>query len=269
MPNIVYALSNPAMPGLVKIGMTDRDHVQQRMHELFTTGVPFPFECVIAKEIEDHEAGHVENALHTAFRPYRANESREFFQIDPEQVEVLLQVIRGNDVTPRVSRELAAVSSEDSEAAAEFKKRQAKTNEEEFLASFFGNGRAVYESVLALGKRQGMLVNWGVSGFSLNVVWDGVRVVVCYGHPPFAYYGRMYTDFAIATRKANVPQEEIEALRRKGLDTGLFVPVGKRNDISCHTDRTLDESQVAAITGWLWDMVELVRKYANSKQDER
>ena len=65
MPNIVYVLTNPAMPGLVKIGMTDKDDVQQRMNQLFSTGVPFPFECVIAREIDDHNAGDVENALHS------------------------------------------------------------------------------------------------------------------------------------------------------------------------------------------------------------
>ena len=56
MPNIVYVLTNPAMPGLVKIGMTDRDDVQRRMRDLYSTGVPLPFECVIAREIEDREA---------------------------------------------------------------------------------------------------------------------------------------------------------------------------------------------------------------------
>ena len=45
MVNIVYVLTNPAMPGLVKIGMTDRDDVQRRMSDLYTTGVPLPFEC--------------------------------------------------------------------------------------------------------------------------------------------------------------------------------------------------------------------------------
>ena len=43
MPNIVYVLTNQAMPGIVKIGMTERDDVQRRMNELYSTGVPLPF----------------------------------------------------------------------------------------------------------------------------------------------------------------------------------------------------------------------------------
>ena len=41
---IVYALINEAMPGLVKIGMTSRLEITQRMKELYnSTGVPLPF----------------------------------------------------------------------------------------------------------------------------------------------------------------------------------------------------------------------------------
>ena len=67
MPNIVYVLTNAAMPGMVTIGMTDRPDVQRRMGELYSTGVPLPFECVIARQIEDREAGDIENALHIAW----------------------------------------------------------------------------------------------------------------------------------------------------------------------------------------------------------
>ena len=73
MSNIVYVLTNPAMPGIVKIGMTDNPDVQLRMGQLYTTGVPLPFDCVIAREIADREAGEIESALHTAFGPNRIN----------------------------------------------------------------------------------------------------------------------------------------------------------------------------------------------------
>ena len=37
---IVYLLTNPVMPGLVKIGMTTQEGIDKRMKELYTTGVP-------------------------------------------------------------------------------------------------------------------------------------------------------------------------------------------------------------------------------------
>jgi len=44
---LVYVLTNPAMPRLVKIGQTT-DKITSRMNELNTTGVPLPFECLFA-----------------------------------------------------------------------------------------------------------------------------------------------------------------------------------------------------------------------------
>ena len=184
MPNIVYALTNPAMPGFVKIGMTDRPDVQRRMADLYTTGVPLPFDCIIAREIDGREAAEIERALHTAFGPNRINPSREFFQVEPEQVEVLLRVMPGLDVTPQDAGQSTDLLPDDREASKEFKKRQSQTNEIEFIESLNDNGRKVYERVLALGKREGMRIKWGLKGFSLNAVSKGLWVVVCYGFPP-------------------------------------------------------------------------------------
>ena len=106
MSVIVYALTNPAMPGLVKIGKTSRDDPQARMKELYnSSGVPLPFECVIAVEVEADPDGGLEKAIHAAFAPYRLNPSREFFQIEPLQVEALLKAWPGKDVTPQVNKE--------------------------------------------------------------------------------------------------------------------------------------------------------------------
>ena len=140
MPNIVYVLTNPAMPGIVKIGMTDGPDVLQRMGALYTTGLPFPFDCVIAREIEDRKAAEIERALHAAFEPYRVNPSREFFQVEPEQVEVLLRVMPGRDVTPQDTDRSAELQNDDREASSEFKRRQSQTNELEFIESLNENG---------------------------------------------------------------------------------------------------------------------------------
>ena len=75
---IVYILSNEAMPGLIKIGLTKRDGLEARLNELYSTGVPLPFTCEYACRVKDCKA--VENALHTAFTKDRINPAREFFR---------------------------------------------------------------------------------------------------------------------------------------------------------------------------------------------
>jgi hypothetical protein len=49
---IVYILTNPVMPGLVKIGQTTNE-ISNRLNDLNTTGVPLPFECKFACEVDD------------------------------------------------------------------------------------------------------------------------------------------------------------------------------------------------------------------------
>lgn len=103
---IIYVLKNPAMPGLLKIGKTSQVDVTLRMNQLYTTGVPTPFECVYAVEVESHH--NVESALHVAFGPNRINPNREFFQIEEDQAVAILKVLGGTDVTPQINAELNA-----------------------------------------------------------------------------------------------------------------------------------------------------------------
>ena len=130
MSAIVYVLTNPAMPGLVKIGKTSRDDPQARMKELYKpSGVPLPFECVIAVEVEDDPDGGLEKAIHTAFAPYRLNPSREFFQIEPLQVEALLKAWPGKDVTPQVNKEAEEeLDDSDREAVKRYKRKGPNLN---------------------------------------------------------------------------------------------------------------------------------------------
>ena len=121
-PNeIIYVLSNPAMPGIVKIGKTTQAAVTSRMSQLYTTGVPVPFECIYAIEVED--CSKVETALHIAFGPSRINPNREFFKIDSEQAIAVLKLLGQNEVTPQVSAELNSnISEADKDSAKKLQK---------------------------------------------------------------------------------------------------------------------------------------------------
>ena len=98
--SVVYVLSNPAMPGLVKIGRTSQDDHLDRVSQLYTTGVPVPFEVEYACRVPNPV--DVESALHRAFAPQRINPRREFFEIEPDQAIAILRLLNVEDVTEEV-----------------------------------------------------------------------------------------------------------------------------------------------------------------------
>lgn len=119
MEGIVYVLTNPAMPGMVKIGKTTRG-VKARLDELYGTGVPLPFECAYAARVDDES--RVEQAFHRAFGPYRINPKREFFDIAPEQAIALLELMAAEDVTPAMQAEADQVDAEAKPSAERLKR---------------------------------------------------------------------------------------------------------------------------------------------------
>lgn len=114
---IVYLLTNTYMPGLVKIGMTTKKEIDQRMRELYTTGVPAPFECQFACQVKKSDCAKIEKALHTAFSPSRVNPNREFFRIQVEQAKAILELFHHEDVTEEVTAEIENDLTEEDKAA--------------------------------------------------------------------------------------------------------------------------------------------------------
>jgi hypothetical protein len=114
--SIVYVLVNPAMPGLVKIGRTSQEDVGTRLAQLYTTGVPVPFELKFACRVPNSD--EVESALHIAFGPQRINPKREFFRIEPEQAIAILKLLHVEDATAEVAAQTTGID-EQSLAAAE------------------------------------------------------------------------------------------------------------------------------------------------------
>ena len=97
--DIVYIFTNRGMPGLCKIGYTSRNDVKERAKELYTTGVPYPFQIYYACQVINGKK--IEKTLHKLFDEQRVNDNREFFETEPEKVILALQLASPVDVTPR------------------------------------------------------------------------------------------------------------------------------------------------------------------------
>lgn len=95
MAEVVYVLTNQAMPGLVKIGRTT-DDLAFRIRQLFTTAVPVAFELYYACEVSNSQ--FVEAQLHKAFGDHRYSTNREFFEIAPERVRAALSLAQLREV---------------------------------------------------------------------------------------------------------------------------------------------------------------------------
>lgn len=72
----VYVLSNPSMPGLVKIGKTTR-LAGMRAVELYQTGVPTPFR--VEHERLSPDCAALEREIHGMLGEHRVSPCREFF----------------------------------------------------------------------------------------------------------------------------------------------------------------------------------------------
>jgi T5orf172 domain len=94
----LYVLTNPFMPGLVKIGCTTGP-VEDRIKDLSAaTGVPVAFNCHFAAQVADMTAK--EKTLHQLFSDKRVNPRREFFEVAPEKVVLAISMGPFSEVTP-------------------------------------------------------------------------------------------------------------------------------------------------------------------------
>ena len=123
---IVYILVNQSMPDLIKVGITD--DLERRMKELDKTGVPLPFECFYAVEINESLAPKIEKKIHEGFDDKRVRQNREFFSATPEQAKSILEIAEimgGKDVTPK---EDIVETPQDKQALENAKKQRSRFN---------------------------------------------------------------------------------------------------------------------------------------------
>ena len=102
MSEIVYVLTNPAMPDYIKIGKTTQANLKSRLNTLNNrTAVPEKF--ILEKAVVVEDATKIERLFHDAFASFRPTRSREFFKIEPEPVITLLEAF-GTDVSETVQK---------------------------------------------------------------------------------------------------------------------------------------------------------------------
>ena len=90
----IYSLSHPCMPGILKVGMTERTP-EERAKELFTTSVPSPFKIEFAKRVKDPKGK--ESSLHLLLEQYtdRVWPHRELVRVSPEEVRKFFDLMDG------------------------------------------------------------------------------------------------------------------------------------------------------------------------------
>lgn len=82
MSGYVYVLDNELMPGVFKVGMTNRSPQARALDLSNGTGVPLPFGLVCYAQVSD--ARRVEGDVHRVLDRARINRQREFFLLPLE-----------------------------------------------------------------------------------------------------------------------------------------------------------------------------------------
>jgi hypothetical protein len=89
-------MSNPSMPGLLKIGYTERP-IEERLQEANqgNTWIPTPFLLELSKFV--NEPQKKEMTIHRILDPLRVNPKREFFRVGIEQVKLFFDLMDSHE----------------------------------------------------------------------------------------------------------------------------------------------------------------------------
>ncbi len=90
-------MSNPSMPGLYKLGYTERQ-IEERLQEANqpNTWIPTPFVLELSKYV--NEPQQKEKTLHTLLDKERVNPKREFFRVEIEKIQLLFALMESHDI---------------------------------------------------------------------------------------------------------------------------------------------------------------------------
>ena len=92
---IIYIMSNPTYPGLLKIGYTGKEIEIRRKDLSKATGVPTPFKVEFIYKLQGR-GEEMERELHKYLKEYRTSNQREFFDISLKEAINSIKIIGKN-----------------------------------------------------------------------------------------------------------------------------------------------------------------------------
>lgn len=185
----VYAFSNPSMPGKVKMGFSDDPRARRK--QLYTTGVPDPFDvCCVVKVSDMRKA---ENLVHLIHYKSRHNEQREFFDLRTDAAIETLKLL-GDDVTDKFkSDKLTSRSKRKGRSAGKYK----------------GNKYSMFDA----GLKQGdvLIAKFGRRLTSYSAVVDGDTEIIFEGERLSLNQAGLKIQHRIAAQKGTIKWPSINA----------------------------------------------------------
>ena len=115
---VIYILTNEAMPDYVKVGKTSEGKLSQKIDELSNSSVPFPFKLFYACKVP--KSRNAEELFHNLFDKHGILENREFFKISPDQARDALLLTGGKKVNIDASNNIDYDETEPDDTNSEF-----------------------------------------------------------------------------------------------------------------------------------------------------
>lgn len=156
----VYVLSNVAMPGIFKIGMTTSTPEIRAKEVSQGTGVPMPY--VVEHAFYSENPKEDESAIHEALTEYRLNPNREFFMCDEN---VVLEAFDAQGLISRDSNVEGLADKYDVICLHKKKSLNLPTLFEEMGIETFGDRLAIAEGLIRFACRE--VKRQSFEGFSL------------------------------------------------------------------------------------------------------
>ena len=145
----IYCFSNPSMPGILKVGMTERTP-EARLSEANASDTwrpPTPYKIEFAKKVSN--PSQKEKTLHTLLEQYtdRIHLRREFFRVSQEEVRKFFDLMDGEMWAETCEEEEEEEEEEDtsSESAPRVKATGAKGCRD--MAKCFTNGQRIRHTI--------------------------------------------------------------------------------------------------------------------------